>query len=160
MSKHNSVAFTGNLVGEIKLSTTSGGKPVTYGRLAVDLLGPENVKTGTLWLGLTAYGQGAAQLAGFARGARVAIEGKLDAPSVYTDAQGTPQASLRVVTFAVSAAPLPVQPAPAPTTTAEQTAAVAAASALVTSNHSSDEADELLAEYDAMLAQMATDRAN
>ncbi|HVA88626.1 MAG TPA: hypothetical protein VNL71_02180, partial [Chloroflexota bacterium] len=47
----------------------------------------------------------------------VAIEGKLDAPSVYTDAQGTPQASLRVVTFAVSAAPLPVQPAPAPTTT-------------------------------------------
>ncbi|HVA88636.1 MAG TPA: single-stranded DNA-binding protein [Chloroflexota bacterium] len=154
MAKHNSVQFTGNLVGDIKPSTTSGGKPVSYGRLAVDLLGPENVKTGTLWLGLTAYGQGAAQLAAFARGTRVVIEGKLDAPSVYMDAQGMPQVSLRVVTFAVTAAPLPVKPETAPAPSPEQTAAVAAASALVAADHSSDDADDLLAEYDAMTAQM------
>ena len=107
-TKHNQVIFTGNLVGEIKPSQTSGGKAVTYARLAVDLLGPDQIKTDTLWLGLTAYGTGAAQLAAFSRGARVLIEGKLDAPSVYVDASGQPQASLRVVTFAVTAAPLPV----------------------------------------------------
>jgi len=124
-TKHNQVIFTGNLVGEIKPSQTSGGKAVTYARLAVDLLGPDQIKTDTLWLGLTAYGAGAAQLAAFSRGARVLIEGKLDVPSVYVDASGQPQASLRVVTFAVTAAPLPVTAAPLPVTSAVPVAAAA-----------------------------------
>ena len=106
-TKHNQVFFTGSIVGEIKPSQTSGGKPVTYARLAVDLLGPDQIKSGTLWLGLTAYGAVAAQLAACSRGARVLVEGKLDAPSVYLDASGQPQASLRVITFAVTATPLP-----------------------------------------------------
>ena len=126
MSKQNSVTFTGNLVGEVKPASTSGGKPVTYARLAVDLLGPENVKTGTLWLGIAAYGAGAAQLARHARGERVSIEGKLDAPSVYVDASEQPQVGLRVVTFSVRAAPLPV-----------------------------NAADDLLAAFEALAAEMA-----
>jgi len=154
VSKQNSVTFTGNIVGEVKPAQTSGGKPVTYARLAVDLLGPENVKTGTLWLGIAAYGTGAAQLARHARGERVSIEGKLDAPSVYRDASEQPQVGLRVVTFAITAAPLPAKPT-ALMPTGEQTAAVAEATALVTAGQNSDVADDLLAEFEALADEMA-----
>jgi single-stranded DNA-binding protein len=103
----NSVQFSGNLVALPVQRVTSGGKAVTYGRMAVDILGQDKQVTGTLWISLTSYAAAAAILAACAKGTRVAVEGRMEAPEIYTGADGVTRASLRVIAFVVEAALFP-----------------------------------------------------
>jgi single-stranded DNA-binding protein len=104
----NAVQFSGNLVAHPVQRVTSGGKAVTYGRMAVDILGQDTQVTGTLWISLTSYAAAAAILAGCAKGIRVAVEGRMEAPNIYTGADGVERASLRVTAFVVEKAVGPV----------------------------------------------------
>lgn len=103
MSRANFVQFIGNL-----LTAPQTGPTVAYARIAVDLLDHNRHQTGTLFIGLAAYGDAAAALAPLRKGQRIAVEGRMDPPGIHVDAAGHRQPALRMAAFALSAIdPLP-----------------------------------------------------
>jgi single-stranded DNA-binding protein len=100
----NQVSFIGNLVADPKSSVTSGGKTVTYGRLAVTRKGTDGQalpKGEGLYISLAAYTSTAQALAACTAKDRIQVQGRLDLPEVYQGSDGSYHAGLRMTAFSL-----------------------------------------------------------
>jgi hypothetical protein len=106
MATINELTVEGNLVSDPEMSVTTGGLPVAHADLALDATDLGGRKTGTIYLSITGFFSVGEKLAGYRKGARVLVSGKLDRPKAFVRTNGTPGVNLRATAWAVDPAPV------------------------------------------------------